>query len=98
MASAVAAAYHGTTAGGARTARGGDDPGYASNRKAMSKAWAIGLLADQAASTAAWVPGGGVLVLLAAELAAPMTDRAPGLTRTPPAQPSPPVAFPAGHD
>ena len=72
-ASAVAAAYGDTTAGGARTARGGDDPGYASNRKAISKAWAVGLVADQAASTVAWVAGGGLLALLAAELAAAFT-------------------------
>ena len=60
-ASAVAAAYGDTTAGGARTARGGDDRGYAGNRKAIGKAWAIGLVADQAASTVAWVVGGGLL-------------------------------------
>ncbi len=69
-ASAVAAAYGDATAGGAR---GGDDPGYASNRTAISKAWSIGLVADQAASAAAWVAGGGLLALLAAELAAAFT-------------------------
>src|ERR1700722_19168158 len=69
-ASAVAADYGDATAGGAR---GGDDPGYASNRTAISKAWSIGLVADQAASAAAWVAGGGLLALLAAALAAAFT-------------------------
>ena len=71
--SAVASAYRDSTARGPGAPIDGDHPGYASNRTAIGKAWAIGLLADEAASATAWVAGGGMLVVLAAELAAALT-------------------------
>lgn len=71
--SPVAAAYRNSTAGGTRTAADGDGPSYAKNRSAIASAWAVGSLADEAAAAVAWVVGGGVIVVLAAEIAAALT-------------------------
>ena len=62
--SAVAAAYR---AGGGSDA---DDPGWKKSRRAIARAWAIGLLAEDGAGALACVVISGVLVVLAAEIAA----------------------------
>jgi hypothetical protein len=66
--SPVAEAYAAATAGPAGST--GDDQEYAGNRAAIAKAWAIGLIADDAGATAALAVGGTLVAVLAAELAA----------------------------
>jgi len=67
--SEVAEAYRTATAGPARQAAG-DDHVYDKNRRRIGNAWSLGLLADHAASATAWLVGGGVLAVLAAEITA----------------------------
>jgi hypothetical protein len=67
--SLVAAAYRAPSAGQGQAGSDGDGQRYAKNRHAVAKAWAVGLLADQAGAALAWVVTGGALVVLAAEIA-----------------------------
>jgi hypothetical protein len=62
----VAVAYTGLTAG--TPSRNGDDREYGGNRGAIAKAWAIGLVADDAGLAAALAVGGSLALTLAAEL------------------------------
>ena len=71
-ASQVAADYRDFTAK-ADHALDGDGSSYTKNRTAISKAWAIGRLADDAAFATALMVGGGIIVVLAAELAVALT-------------------------
>ena len=57
---------HGPTAGA--PSRNGDDREYAGNRGAIAKAWAIGLVADDAGLATALAVGGSLVLALAAEL------------------------------
>jgi hypothetical protein len=66
--SPVAAAYAGATAGPA--GGDGDDPAYAGNRRAIARAWAAGLIVDEAGLAAALTVGGTLVLVLAAEIAA----------------------------
>ena len=70
----VAIAYAGLTAG-ARD-RDGDDREYDRNRGAIAKAWALGLITDDAGLAALLAVGGSLVVVLAAELFA-ATDAGP---------------------
>jgi len=64
----VAAAYAASTAG--PDGSDGDDTAYAKNRGAIARAWALGLVTDDAPVAVALTVGGSVIVVLAAELAA----------------------------
>ncbi|MGH3176565.1 MAG: hypothetical protein ACRDPF_22220, partial [Streptosporangiaceae bacterium] len=64
--SPVAAAYAASTAGGGN----GDDPAYGKNRGAIARAWALGLIVDNADAATALAVGGTLLLVLAAEIAA----------------------------
>ena len=66
--SPVAAAYASSTAGPAGS--NGDDPAYAGNRRAIARTWASGLIVDDADIAAALALGGGLVLVLAAEIAA----------------------------
>jgi hypothetical protein len=44
------------------------------NSKKIAKAWAVGLVADDAAGAVAWLAGGGLIALLAVETVALVTD------------------------
>ena len=70
----VAAAYAGQTAGA--LGRNGDDREYDRNRGAIAKAWAIGLIADDAGLAALLAVGVSLVLVLAAELFA-ATDVGP---------------------
>jgi hypothetical protein len=70
----VAAAYAGQTAGA--LGRNGDDREYDRSRGAIAKAWAIGLIADDAGLAALLAVGGALVLVLAAELFA-ATDAGP---------------------
>jgi hypothetical protein len=74
--SPVAGEYASATAGPPGTS--GDNPEYASNRGAIAKAWAIGLIADDAGTAAALSVGGALIVVLAGELAAAMAAGSAG--------------------
>ena len=45
----------------------GDEAAAPANTRKVAKAWAVGLLADDAARAVAWLVGGGLIVLLAVE-------------------------------
>jgi hypothetical protein len=62
----VAAAYADLTAG--PPGHTGDDRDYDRNRGAIAKAWAIGLIADDAGLATALAVGGSLVLVLAAEL------------------------------
>ncbi len=62
----VAVAYVGLTAGA--PSRNGDDREYGGNRGAIAKAWAIGLIADDAGLATVLAVGGSLVLALAAEL------------------------------
>ena len=62
----VAGAYAGLTAGG--PSRNGDDREYGGNRGAIAKAWAIGLVVDDAGLASVLAVGGSLALALAAEL------------------------------
>ena len=68
--SEVAAAYRAQDAPQARAASDDDDTRCKKSRRAIASAWAIGLLAEDAAGALACVVISGVLVVLAAEIAA----------------------------
>ncbi len=68
--SEVAAAYSSRSARHAAAELDGDDPPFQKSRRAVARAWAIGLVAEDAAAALAWVVAGGVLVVLTAEVAA----------------------------
>ena len=70
----VAAAYAGLTAGA--PSQNGDDQEYDRNRGAIAKAWALGLIADDAGLAAVLTVGTGLALVLAAELFA-ATDAGP---------------------
>jgi hypothetical protein len=67
--SLVAAAYQAQAAGRGQAGLDGDGQRYAKNRRAVARAWAVGLLADQAGAALALVASGAALVVLAAEVA-----------------------------
>jgi hypothetical protein len=69
--SPVAAAYADLTAGA--PGDGGDDVAYAKNRSAIARAWAIGLMADDADAATALAVGGTLVVALAAIVALAVT-------------------------
>ncbi len=62
----VAIAYADLTAGA--PSRNGDDREYDGNRAAIAKAWAIGLIVDDAGLATALAVGGSLILVLAAEL------------------------------
>ncbi len=64
--SAVAVAYAASTAGNPGTS--GDDGRYAKNRKAIASAWAVGRIADDAATAAMLAVASCLLLVLAAEI------------------------------
>jgi hypothetical protein len=66
--SEVAAAYAASTAGG--TGSKGDDAAYARHRASIAGAWAVALVTDDAPVVTALAVGGGIIVVLAAEIAA----------------------------
>ncbi len=66
--SEVAAAYAASTAGG--TGSKGDDAAYARHRASIASAWAVALVTDDAPMMTALAVGGGIIVVLAAEIAA----------------------------
>jgi hypothetical protein len=69
--SKVAAAYRDPgTELAAAAGESGDGHRYAKHRRAVARAWAVGLLADHAGAALAWVVIGGTLVVLTAEIAA----------------------------
>jgi hypothetical protein len=70
--SPVAAAYAAATAGGSGggSGSGGDADDYKNNRGAIAKAWAVGLLVDDADLATALAVGGSLVLVLAAELTA----------------------------
>lgn len=67
--SPVAAAYATATAGGGRGGDG-DKKAYQGNRCAIARAWAMGLIVDDADVAAALAVGGTLVLVLAAEIAA----------------------------
>ena len=62
----VAVAYAGLTAGA--PSRNGDDREYGGNRGAIAKAWAVGLVVDDAGLASVLAVGGSLVLALAAEL------------------------------
>jgi len=68
--SIVASAYHAQGQPSARDTIGGDSPLYRKNRRTIAKAWAVGLLAEDAAAALAWVVIGGAVVVFAVAIAA----------------------------
>jgi hypothetical protein len=69
--SQVAGAYTALTAG--LPGCTGDDPAYAKHRAAIARAWAVALVADDAAVATALAIVGSIIFVLAAELAAAIT-------------------------
>jgi hypothetical protein len=67
--SPVAAAYAASTAGGGGKADG-DNNAYRRNRRAVARAWATGLIVDDADVATALAVGGRLVLVLAAEIAA----------------------------
>ena len=67
--SPVAAAYAASTAGGGGTGDG-DKKTYQRNRRAIARAWAMGLIVDDADVATALAVGGSLVLVLAAEIAA----------------------------
>ena len=80
--SPVAAAYAAATAGGGD----GDGEYYAKNRGAIAKAWAIGLLVDDADLATALAVGGSLVLVLAAEITAAVYIVTAGPNTQPPAE------------
>jgi hypothetical protein len=78
--SEVAAAYRVQNARQGAADLDGDDPRCEKSRRAIAGAWAIGLLAEDAAAALAWLAAGGVLVVLAAEIAAALLPGSAGLS------------------
>jgi hypothetical protein len=74
----VATYYRDQTAGTANAANG-DAAAYTYNRNAIARAWARGLLADKADTTAAWVVGFAAGLALIFEVAAAVRGRLPWL-------------------
>jgi hypothetical protein len=66
--SPVAAAYAASTAGGGNN--DGDKKAYQRNRRAIARAWAMGLIVDDADAATALAVGGSLVLVLAAEIAA----------------------------
>ena len=66
----VASAYGGQGQQSARDDVDGDSPRYRKNRRAIARAWAVGLLAEDAAAALAWVVIGGAVVVFAVAIAA----------------------------
>jgi hypothetical protein len=67
--SPVAAAYAASTAGGGGHGDG-DTKAYQQNRRAIARAWAMGLIVDDADVATALAVGGSLILVLAAEIAA----------------------------
>jgi uncharacterized membrane protein len=67
--SPVAAAYAASTAGGTGGSDG-DEKAYQRNHHAIARAWAMGLIVDDADVAAALAVGGSLVLVLAAEIAA----------------------------
>jgi hypothetical protein len=67
--SPVAAAYAASTAGGDGQGDG-DKKAYERNRRAIARAWAVGLIVDDADVATALAVGGSLVMVLAAEIAA----------------------------
>ena len=67
--SPVAAAYAASTAGGAGGSDG-NEKAYQRNHHAIARAWAMGLIVDDADVAAALAVGGSLVLVLAAEIAA----------------------------
>jgi uncharacterized membrane protein len=67
--SPVAAAYAASTAGGGDNGDG-DKKAYQRNRRAIARAWAIGLIVDDADVATTLAVGGSLVLVLAAEIAA----------------------------
>ena len=72
--SPVAAAYAASTAGGSD----GDGPAYTTHRGAIARAWAMGLIVDDADTATALAVGGTLVLVLAAEITAAVSAGAPG--------------------
>jgi len=68
--SMVASAYRAQGQQSAPDDVGGDSPLYRKNRRAIARAWAVGLLAEDAAAALAWVVIGGAVVVFAVAIAA----------------------------
>jgi ketosteroid isomerase-like protein len=80
--SVVAAAYRAREERSARDDVGCDDPSYRKNRRGVASAWAVGLLAEDAAAALASVVVGGAVVVIAAAVGAALlagTARNPSL-------------------
>ena len=68
--SLVAAAYRPQEEQSAQHDAGGDGTPYRKSRRAIARAWAVGLIAEDAAAALAWVVACGVVVVIAAAIAA----------------------------
>jgi hypothetical protein len=74
--SPAAAEYAAATAGPPQC--NGDQPGYKGNLRAIANAWSIGEMVDDVAAVGALALGGGMTVLIAAEVAAAVMSGPPG--------------------
>jgi hypothetical protein len=74
--SPVAAAYAASTAGGDNA--DGDKKAFQRNRRAIARAWAMGLIVDDADVATALAVGGSLVLVLAAEIAAVSSAGASG--------------------
>jgi hypothetical protein len=68
--SMVASAYGAQGQQSARDDADGDSPLYRKNRRVIARAWAVGLLAEDAAAALAWVVISGAVVVFAVAIAA----------------------------
>lgn len=68
--SPVAACYAASTAGSTGGHGDGDQKAYQRNRRAIARAWAMGLIVDDADVATALAVGGSLILVLAAEIAA----------------------------